>query len=735
MNAGLGDCTPDTVPGPGSSAPDGSTLRPEKSSILIVDDRAENLVVFRSMLEELGQDIVAVKSGEEALKNLLRHDFAVILLDVNMPGMDGLETASYIRQRRRTAHTPIIFLTAYIEEMHTAKGYSLGAVDYIMTPVMPEVLRTKVKVFVQLHQMQRHAEREAEHRVALAHEQAARAAAEASRRRSAFLAEASHVLASSLDVETTTRSIARFVVPFLADLGAIVSSETDEPTGPAAVSWIGGSDANARHDAVLDTIGHPALLHAMGEAIALRRPVLVDDFGRSGDKLTGLAMIADRVEPLEPALALGLVAVMPLLARGRTLGVLLLGMGPSERIFDALALELAADLAGRVAVALDNCALYARIQEQDQRKNEFLAMLAHELRNPLAPIRNAVQLLDLPNCDDNRIAWATRVLDRQSTQLVRLVDDLLDVARITQGQITLKSERVDVASVLQMAIETCSSLIREKQQALSVHPPDAPLSAQGDAARIAQILANLLNNAAKYTDTGGRIALTAEADEKNVVFRVRDTGVGIRREMLARIFDLFTQADRTLDRSQGGLGVGLTIVQRLVHLHGGTVEALSEGPHLGSEFIVRLPRALENTPAARTDGAAGEPALASILVVDDYADSADAIASLLRVDGHAVHVCNDGEAAMEIARTLRPDVILLDIGLPGMNGFEVAKALRLDAETRHCRLVALSGYGQPSDFEQSRAAGFDHHLVKPAEPQVLRELFASMSRKERGDAA
>ena len=717
-----------------SSAHGADVLRPEKSSILIVDDRTENLIVFRSMLEELGQDIVAVQSGEEALRKLLRHDFAVILLDVNMPGMDGLETAGYIRQRRRTAHTPIIFLTAYIEEMHTAKGYSLCAVDYIMTPVMPEVLRTKVKVFVQLHQMQRHAEREAEHRVALAHEQAARATVEASRRRSAFLAEASHVLASSLDVETTVRSIAHFVVPFLADFGAIALSEADEPTGFAAVSWISEGDMSSRHDIVLAGVDHPALLRAMREAIALRRPVLLNDFGQPGEKLTGLAMAGGAIEPLEPALSLQLVAVLPLLARGRTLGVLLLGIGPSGRAFDALALELATDFAGRVAVALDNCTLYARIQEQDQRKNEFLAMLAHELRNPLAPIRNAVQLLDMPSCDDDRIAWATRVLDRQSMQLVRLVDDLLDVARITQGQITLKSENVDVTSVLQMAVETCSSLIRERQHEITVKPPNDPVSVRGDAARIAQVLANLLNNAAKYTDTGGRIVITAEADANDVVFRVQDTGVGIRREMLARIFDLFTQADRTLDRSQGGLGVGLTIVQRLVQLHGGTVEALSEGPQLGAEFIVRLPRAIEEArPTQRADEAAAGPALASILVVDDYADSADALASLLRVDGHAVYVCHDGEAAVEIARRMRPDVILLDIGLPGMNGFEVAKALRSRAETRQCRLVALSGYGQPADLQQSRNAGFDHHLVKPAEPQVLRELFASLGRKERGD--
>ncbi|HWI14359.1 MAG TPA: response regulator, partial [Burkholderiales bacterium] len=550
----------------GSGAPSVSPAQPpevdaaEKSSILVVDDRTENIMVFRAMLEELGQEIIAVHSGEEALKMLLKHDFAVILLDVNMPGMDGLETAGYIRQRRKTAHTPIIFLTAYIEEMHTAKGYSLGAVDYIMTPVMPEVLRTKVKVFVQLHQMQRQAEREAENRVALAHEQAARAAAEASRRRSAFLAEASHVLSTSLDVETTARSMARFVVPFLADLGGIALGQQEGETPFTALSWVNPDDAHRSNEEVLGRITHPAFVSAIAEALASGDTRLIEDLDGTGTVLHDWRPDGTAGAPL----ALRRTAVIPLLARGRTLGVMLLGLASRQRDFDTLTMELASDLASRAAISLDNCMLYARIQEQDQRKNEFLAMLAHELRNPLAPIRNAVQLLDVPAPDPSRLTWATRVLERQSRQLVRLVDDLLDVARITQGQITLKCERIDVAAVLSMAVETCSTIIGDRRHQFTVHPPSRPLSLRGDAARIAQVLSNLLNNAAKYTDPGGHISIAAEATDAEVIFTVRDNGVGIRTEMLAKIFDLFTQADRSLDRSQGGLGVGLTIVQRLV---------------------------------------------------------------------------------------------------------------------------------------------------------------------------
>ncbi|MGE5526098.1 MAG: response regulator [Rhodospirillaceae bacterium] len=697
----------------------------DKSSILVVDDRTENILVLRSMLEELGQNIVAVHSGEEALKMLLKQEFAVILLDVNMPGMDGLETAGYIRQRRKTMHTPIIFLTAYIEEMHTAKGYSLGAVDYIMTPVMPEVLRTKVKVFVQLHQMQRQVEREAENRVALAHEQAARAAAEESRRRSAFLAEASHLLSSSLDVDTTAKSLARFVVPFLADLGGIALGQQDGETPFVAVSWVDPDDAHHCHDSVLDKIDDRVLVQAISEALSSGETRLVDDIEGTTTLIHDRRPAQEGYTP-EPPLALRRIAVLPLLARGRTLGTLLLGMASPDRTFDTLTLELAGDLAGRVAISLDNCMLYARIQEQDQRKNEFLAMLAHELRNPLAPIRNAVQLLDAPHPDPARLSWATRVLERQSRQLVRLVDDLLDVARITQGQITLKSERVDVAAVLSMAVETCSTVIGDRHHELSVHPPARPLTLRGDAARIAQVLSNLLNNAAKYTDPGGRISISAQAADDDVVFTVRDNGVGIRPEMLAKIFDLFTQADRSLDRSQGGLGVGLTIVQRIVDLHGGTVRALSDGLGKGSEFIVRLPRAMEEPPPqAGASRELGPDGRRSILIVDDYVDSAETIATLLRGEGHTVHVCHDGPSALRMARELKPDAILLDIGLPGMSGFDVAKLLRAHEETQDCLIVALSGYGQSADYELSRRAGFDHHLVKPAELAMLREVLDS----------
>jgi CheY-like chemotaxis protein len=336
-----------------------------------------------------------------------------------------------------------------------------------------------------------------------------------------------------------------------------------------------------------------------------------------------------------------------------------------------------------------------------------------------------VQILRLPNQMQDKLGWARDVIDRQTQQLVRLVDDLLDVARITQGSITLKIEAVEVAAVMKVAEEMSRPLIDGRRHDLALAIPSEPLSVRGDHARIAQILANLLNNAAKYTDPGGRIELSAEADSAEVIFRVRDSGMGMPRGILGTIFELFTQANRSLDRSQGGLGIGLTVVRRVVEMHGGTVEAYSAGLGKGSEFTVRLPRATA-AAAARTPAA---PALqrngnaCRVLIVDDYLDAADSMATLLKIEGQEVSVAQDGHQAIELARKFRPDLVLLDIGLPGISGFEVAKILRKTPETRDCLLVALSGYGQAEDHRLSDEAGFDRHLVKPIDLSALQEVL------------
>src|SRR5205807_3574731 len=380
------------------------------------------------------------------------------------------------------------------------------------------------------------------------------------------------------------------------------------------------------------------------------------------------------------------------------------------------------------AIALDNARLYRNIQEGDRLKNEFLSMLAHELRNPLAPIRNAVHILQSTEIGRTEFEFAREIIDRQLHQMVRLVDDLLDVSRITRGKIILQKEPVDLATVAARAVETSRPLIDSRNHELTIKLPEQPVWVRGDVTRLAQILANLLNNAAKFTAEGGRIWLTLEQMDHEAVFRVRDTGMGIPAEMLSSIFDLFIQAERSLDRSQGGLGIGLTLVRRLVEMHGGSVHASSAGPNQGSEFVVRLPilRDVE-TPALSTNGS---PRLVQkttpqrILIVDDNVDSAETLAMVLRQNGHDVRTTYDGPSALELAPGYRPDVVLLDIGLPGMDGYEVAKRLKQQPGMDGICLAAVTGYGQENDRNRSRSAGFHYHLVKPVDLDLLQDLLA-----------
>ena len=363
-----------------------------------------------------------------------------------------------------------------------------------------------------------------------------------------------------------------------------------------------------------------------------------------------------------------------------------------------------------------------------RRKDEFLAMLSHELRNPLAPIQNAVHILRLKNDDDPIQQQARTIIERQVGQMTALVNDLLDVSRITTGRIQLRQDRIVLQGVAERAVESTQSLIGQRKHTLSVSLRAEPIWVFADSARLEQMLVNLLNNAAKYTNEGGHIWLTIEKEDQEAVIRVRDTGVGIAPELLPRIFDLFTQANRTLDRSQGGLGIGLALVERIVSMHGGRVEAHSTLGQ-GSEFIVRLPSveapvAESQVPSAGT-GATQGPSL-RVLVVDDNFDAARTLAVLLKANGHQVEVAYDGPTAVEAARVYRPNLILLDIGLPRMDGFEVAKKIRHELDLGNVILVAMTGYGQEADKQHSMEVGFDYHLVKPADFNAVKQILASV---------
>ena len=374
------------------------------------------------------------------------------------------------------------------------------------------------------------------------------------------------------------------------------------------------------------------------------------------------------------------------------------------------------------------------LADLDRRKDEFLAMLSHELRNPLAALSNAVQLLRLQKNEEPLQQQGRGIIERQLGRLKHLVDDLLEVSRITSGSVRLRQEQISVSSVVERAVETAQPLIVQRRHDLQVSLPPQPIFLHADAARLEQVLVNLLTNAAKYTDDGGRIWLSVEQEGDAAVLRVRDTGIGIAPELLPRIFDLFTQAERSLDRSQGGLGIGLCLVQRLVELHDGSVEAHSVLGE-GSEFVVRLPVMQTALPALPT---LSSPALDTalppakgcrVLVADDNVDAAQSLATLLEMSGHEVRLAYDGLSALEAAIAYQPEVVLLDIGLPGLDGYEVAQRIRQQAALKSIMLVALTGYGQESDRQRSQHAGFDHHLVKPADFDKIENLLATVQEK------
>ncbi|MEA3154480.1 MAG: hypothetical protein QOK44_2069 [Betaproteobacteria bacterium] len=579
----------------------------DKVNILLVDDQPARLMSYDAILGVLGQNLIQARSGTEALQRLMDIDVAAILLDVNMPGMDGFETAAMIHQHPRFEKIPIIFVTAvHVTDLDQLKGYQLGAVDYVYVPVVPEILRGKVEVLVQLYRQRRELER---------------------------------------------------------------------------------------------------LNRQLGEAN--------EDLARAN-----AALQAEKARELE-ALNVTLAQANSELAQAnRTLQG---EVAERERAQEAL-------------------------EAADRRKDDFLAMLSHELRNPLAAIQGAIELMQLKKLDDTQLVWARDVLARQNRHLSRLIDDLLDVSRITRGKLTLHTEPVELREVIEHALETVRPLMESRRHRLTVSLSNVPLHVRGDAVRLSQVMCNLLTNAAKYTDEGGKVELTLASEagsgsgNDQAIIRVQDNGRGITNEVLSRLFEPSTHEERLNSGEHGGLGIGLIVVRGLVQMHGGSVEARSEGAGNGSVFTVRLPlltaEEFRMTVAPTHDAkpAATEPAAASslrILVVDDNQDSACSMTLLLELQGHEVQVAHAGQVALKMAQESTPDVILLDIGMPGMNGYEVARQLRAQPVFADTLLVAVTGYGRASDMKQTESAGFDHHLVKPIDYEKLQSLLAARSQKDR----
>ena len=564
----------------------------EKVNILLVDDQPARLLTYQSVLSELGQNLVCARSGVEALDKLMREEFAVVLLDVSMPEMDGFEAARLIHEHPRFEKTPIIFVTGvHVTDLDRLKGYKVGAVDYVSIPVVPEILRSKVAVLVELY-CKRREMRELNRNLAHANER---------------LAEANTTLQAE-----KTRELKAF-------------------------------------NATLQ---------------------------RANTEL--------------------------------------------ERANRSLQSEVAERARAEQA-----------LKEADRHKDEFLAMLAHELRNPLAPILNAVQLMRMKPMPDAQLSRSRDVIERQLSHLTRLVDDLLDVARITRGRINLSPEPIELAALIARAVETVQPLIQERGHEFTTEIPAGTLRVNADPLRLTQALGNVLGNAAKYTERGGRITLSVCRQGADVEIRVRDTGIGIPAEVLPRIFDLFTQLDRRSDHSHTGLGIGLALVRRLLQMHDGTISAHSEGTGRGSEFLIRLPLLLETTQStngsqssARTDDA--PPVRRRILVADDNADALETLATVLELGGHEVFSAANGSLALESAERHLPEVALLDIGMPLLDGYEVARRIRAQAWGKRITLVALTGWGQDSDRRRSQEAGFDSHLVKPLDLEKLTQLLARL---------
>jgi signal transduction histidine kinase/FixJ family two-component response regulator len=710
-------------------------------AILLVDDDPRNLIALEAMLSDLDLTIVGAGSAREALRELLRRDFALILLDVQMPEIDGIEAATLIRSRERNKHIPIIFLTAYSQsDEHVARGYSVGAVDFLFKPPVAEVLRSKVSVFVELHrktkELETHAEllrlaerRDHERRLAefRASLEAAtlRAEMEAERRaneRLQLLADVATELLSNGDPRPLLTNMSR---RFVRHLGFEVCMAYLCPEAGDRLALVGSAGLEGRAS-------------VRGEITLDRGRWSEEVFTRRRRIVSGTSDEPDPPQWLRE-LELASYAVFPLTVQERVFGLVACGRtGPEPLGLDDIAtMQVVCD---QTAMALERDRLIGRLREHadeladaHRRKDEFLAMLAHELRNPLAPMAYALELVRDQVASDSPLASFHEVMERQLGHLTRMVDDLLDVSRITSGKIELKRAPVKANVVIEQALQTSMPLIEKHGHTYRVDVLAEDVTVFADATRLTQVVANLLNNAARYTDPGGHIDVVAERDGSELVLKVSDNGRGIPRDMLPRVFDLFVQADRSRDRAQGGLGLGLTLVRRLVEMHGGTVTVTSPGPGQGSEFTVRLPipptairdKEIEADAVVPTSAMGSAPL--RILVVEDNDDSRDMLQMLLEGQGHSVDVASDGLSGLERLLESSPDVALVDVGLPGIDGYDLARRVRERRATTGgaaLRLVALTGYGQAEDRARALAAGFDEHLVKPVTAVDLQRVLS-----------
>nr|WP_255428189.1 response regulator [Ramlibacter cellulosilyticus] len=642
----------------------------------MVDDQPANLLALEAALDSLGVNLVRAVSGTQALAALEKQDFAAVLLDVRMPGMDGFEVAREIRSRARSRFTPILFVTAGDDpDEAMLSAYALGAVDFLSKPLRSEVLQAKVGVFVELYRSKE------ELRVRERRDFEQRLEAKEERYRALF---------ESID------------------------------EGFCVVKLLRGPDGEVydlRYEEANEAFSmHTGLENPVGKTMRELVP------GYEGTRFP----VYDRVARTGEATRF--------VQEDRTM----------QRWFDIYASRLGApggdlvavlfsDITQRLLAEQDLRRLNEELAQANRRKTEFLATLAHELRNPLAPLSNGLHLMRMASTKPELLEKTRQMMERQIQHMVHLVDDLLDVARISTGKVELRRSRIDLRDVVATAVETSASLVEAGGHQLTVDVPDEPLPMDADPTRIAQVVSNLLNNAAKYTPQAGRIALQVRVEGNEAVLSVSDTGIGLAPDALDKVFEMFAQVPGA-GKPQGGLGIGLSLVQSLVALHGGSVSASSRGPGQGSTFAVRLPllspdsevTTLMSQPASST-----QPDQLHVLVVDDNTDAAESLGVLLDIEGHAAHIAHTGAEALQLAQTQPLDVVFLDIGLPDMTGYDVAKRMRLLPSMQKTLLVALTGWGTEDDRQRTRDAGFDRHLTKPAELPAVEELLRAAAQAKR----
>lgn len=766
------------------------------TKVLLVDDSPSNLLALKSLLEPLGSQCVEALSGYDALDRLKSEDFAVILLDIVMPEISGFETAGLIRNDPRSSRTPIIFLTSHdLDRPWLEEAYRMGAVDVLSKPLIPEVLRAKVKGFIELFEDRQATKREAEQ---------LRLLVQGTNDYAIFMLDLDGYViswnsgAERLKGYRSDEIIGRHISTFYPaealerswpqhELEVARSEGRFEDEGwrvrkDGSMFW-----ANVVLTAIRDEHGvlrgfskitrdltarrlHEENLRQSEERFRLLVDgvkdyalFLLDPQGRVASWNAG----AERIKQYRPDEIIGrhFSCFYPPEAIEKAWPEYELRMANAHGRFEDNGWRLrkdgtrfwanvvitalrddAGDLRGYAKVTRDvtekklaeenarrlieESAARSAAEQDSRRKEEFLATLAHELRNPLAPIRNSLQILKMPEVDPQTALHAREMMERQILHLIRLVDDLLDISRVSRGKIDLRLEPVELSAAVASGIETSLPLIEMRDHRLEFSASPESLMINADSMRLSQVVSNLVANAAKYSDEHGHIWVTTRREQDWAVLRVRDRGIGIAPNMLQRIFEVFVQADPSTHRSQGGLGIGLTLVKNLVELHGGSVEARSDGLGEGSEFVVRFPLTIARRHAPM-DAAAESSAVSKmsplrVLVVDDNRDAAMTLAILLKLEGYAVATANSGVTALDMMPSFQPNIVLLDLGMPGMDGYEVAGKIRSMPGQEKTVLAALTGWGQDGDRRRTAQAGFSHHFVKPVDPIELYRVLVNL---------